>query len=78
MGIAAVLLQLALQEILDVGLVGRLDPASPQEQIGEAFILTGGPEQARLDELRGVDQIRLQSEHTEQQVAVGVHGGLQE
>ena len=46
--------------------VGWLDPAAPQEQIGEVFMLAGGPEQARLDELRGVDQIRLQSQHAEQ------------
>ncbi len=65
----------ALQEILNVGPVGRLDPASPQEQIGEAFILARGPEQACLNELRGVDQLRLQSEHPEQQIAVGVHEG---
>jgi hypothetical protein len=47
--VAAVPLQLALYEILDVSAVGRLDPAPPREHIGEAFLLAGGPEQARLD-----------------------------
>jgi hypothetical protein len=75
--VAAVPLQLALYEILDVSAVGQLDPASPQEQIGEVFLLAGGPEQACLDELGGVDQFRLQSEQPEEQVAVSIHeGGL--
>ena len=39
MGVAAVLLQLALEQVLDVGPVGRLDPAALHEQIGEGFLL---------------------------------------
>ena len=71
--IAAVLLEPPLQQILKMDAVGRLNPASLNEEIRETFVLPSSPEQARLNKLRRVNQIRLQSEHTKQKVAVRIH-----
>src|SRR5262249_31902459 len=49
------------------------DPAAFDEEIGERPVLASAPDGAGLDELRGVDEIGLQGEHPEEQVAVGVH-----
>ena len=40
--------------------VGR-DPAASGEHVGERHILAGTPEGTRLDELAGVDQVRLEA-----------------
>ncbi len=74
--VAAVLLQLAAEQVVHMRLVGGHDPAPLDEHVCQRHIFAAGPQEACVDELPGVDQIGLQGEHTEQEVAVGVHGIL--
>jgi hypothetical protein len=46
------------------------NPAPLDEQVGQGLLFASGPQQARLDELRSVDQICLLGQHTEEKVAV--------
>lgn len=50
-----------------------MQPAAFDEQIRQGGVLARGPQGASLDELRGVDQARLQGQHAEQKVAIRVH-----
>src|SRR5690242_9137241 len=75
MGVAAVLGELALQALVDVGPVGGAEPAPFDEQVGQGRALASGPGGARLGELGSVQEVGLEREHAEKQVAVGGLGG---
>jgi hypothetical protein len=76
--VAAVLVQLACEQVVHMCEVVGHDPAALDEQVGEGHVFTARPEHACFDELVGVDQISLESQDAEQQVTVGVHANLRE
>ena len=73
-GVAAVLLEPAFEEVIQMRPIIRCDPATLREQVGKRLRLAAGPGRASLDELVRADQVTLEGQHAEQQVAIGVHG----
>src|SRR5262249_449483 len=69
-GVAAVLLQRPLQEVFDVGAVLAGEPAAPDEVVGERHVLAARPGGAGFGELGGVEQVGLEGQDPENQVAV--------
>jgi hypothetical protein len=75
--VATVPLQLALQELFNIGPILHGDPAQFNKQVGQWGCLLCGPCRARLGKLVSIDQVGLHRQHAEQQVAVGViHGPI--
>jgi hypothetical protein len=72
--VAAVAVEAAAQDALDLGAVVRGQPAALDEQVGQGHALAGGPGGAGLGEAVAVEQVELEGDDAEQQVAVGVHG----
>jgi hypothetical protein len=73
-GVAFVLGQLAAQQELDVAALLGGQPGALDEQVGQRRVLASGPGGAGLGEPGRRDEVRLQGQHAEEQVAVGVHG----
>src|SRR5262245_30659575 len=67
------LLQFSFEQVVNVGLVGRQDPAPLKEQFGQGHVLARSPERTALDELTGVDQASLQGDDAKEEIAVGIH-----
>src|SRR5262249_47489077 len=74
-GIAAVVAELAIEELFDVGAVPGCQPALLYEQVGQWSGLPSAPQGTGPDELVLVNQVGLQGEHTEKEVAVGARRG---
>ena len=72
--VAAVLLELALEHPLDLGPVALGDQAAVDHDVGQRLGLAGRPGRARLGQLAVVDEVGLDRQRAEQEVAVGVHG----
>jgi hypothetical protein len=58
-GVAVVLAELAVEELLDVGPVGGGQPALLHEQVGQRRGLLRAPQGTRPDELILVEQVGL-------------------
>jgi len=69
-------LELPLQQLLDVPAILRREPAALDEHPRERPIPPRGPLAAHRRELLRVDQLRLKTQHAEQQIAIGVHENL--
>jgi hypothetical protein len=69
-------LELALQSPFHVGLIRGRNQAAVDEQLGQRNLLARDPVGADVNKLRGVDQIRLEREDAEKQVAIRIHGGF--
>ncbi len=68
--VAAVLLQFAADEALDLLAVVAAEPAEFLEDVGQRGVLAGGPRRTGLGEAAVVDQFELQREHAEEEVAI--------
>ena len=65
-------LQVPLDAALTVLLLFGRDPAAFAEQFGQRAVLARGPGSANFGELVVVDESRLESEDSEQEITVGV------
>jgi hypothetical protein len=59
-----------------MGLVAWEDPASLDEQIGQGRLRARAPRLATLGELVQVDQVGLEGQYAEEEVAFGVHSAF--
>jgi len=71
--VAAMLVELALEEAVDVALVARRQSTALNEKVCQGRVLVSGPGGAGLGKLVVVEQVRLEGEHAEKKVVIGIH-----